>query len=427
MLLTGCGSDSASDKITKKEEFSDAEISSEKTEIRLLNNKLEVDEELKELAKKYEEETGVVVTIESLGGSIDTQSTLKSYYQDGNMPDIFCIEGEQDYPTWEGNLADLSDSEWVSDTDAAYVSNGVVFGFPTTTEAIGLSYNADILRKAGVDPYKITSPKAMKAAFEKLDEKKEELGLRAVVGWFTNASDLSWSTGLHMFASYIDEGLERDDTTYIDLLNNDGGLEDKRLMDWANMIELFNEYSDPDLVSAGTYDQQVSNFAAGKYAFVTQGSWIGTLMVNDYKEAYEGAGSFGVGMAPYAFQDGQDTILTNTPNWWVVYKDGDTEASKAFLEWCADNEGGQQILVERCGFVSPYKSCTFQADDPFAGTIAEYANSEKTSSWHWLSMKEGIELNATGKIFQRFSSGSIASAEDFAAELKKAIEEYYAG
>ena len=78
-------------------------------EFRLVNNKVEIDEGLKKLAAKYEEETGVKVNIESLGGGVDTQATLKGYYQAGNMPDIFVFEGDKDYPTWEGNLADLSD------------------------------------------------------------------------------------------------------------------------------------------------------------------------------------------------------------------------------------------------------------------------------------------------------------------------------
>lgn len=55
--------------------------------------------------------------------------------------------------------------------------------------------------------------------------------------------------------------------------------------------------------------RQIQNFSAGKYAFVTQGSWIGATMVNDDKEQYD-AGNFKVGMIPYAFEEGIDTIQT---------------------------------------------------------------------------------------------------------------------
>ena len=145
--LTACGGAGAG-----AADAADATAPAETPEggIRLVNNKVEVDEGLKKLAKAYEEKTGVPVVIESLGGGIDTQATLKGYYQADNMPDIFVFEGDLQYPTWEGLLADLSDEPWVSDTEAEYVADGKVWGFPTTTEAIGLAYNADILAKAGV-------------------------------------------------------------------------------------------------------------------------------------------------------------------------------------------------------------------------------------------------------------------------------------
>ena len=368
----------------------------------------------------------VAVTIESLGGGVDTQATLKGYYQAGNMPDIFVIEGDKDYPTWEGNLADLSDMEWTKDTENGYAVDGVMYGFPTTTEAIGLAYNKSILDACGVDPASITSPAAMKAAFEAVDAKKDELGLLAVVGYCAEASQLYWSTGQHLFGTYLDEGLARDDSTYMDLMKDGGKLDDARLNDWAQMVALFNEYSDPDLLVSGTYDQQVLNFTSGKYAFVTQGSWIGATMTDvDHKDAYAEAGNFEVGMAPYAFQDGQDTILTNTPNWWAVYKDGNVDEAKAFLEWCAKNDGGQQILVEKCGFVSPYKSCSFVANDPFAKTIVDHTAAGKTSAWHWLSMKDGIGQNATGVVFQDFAAGQYTT-EEFVETLKEVIAGYYA-
>jgi raffinose/stachyose/melibiose transport system substrate-binding protein len=177
---------------------------------------------------------------------------------------------------------------------------------------------------------------------------------------------------------------------------------------------------------SGTYDQQILNFASGKYAFVTQGSWIGATMTSADAEQYAEAGNFECGMIPYAFIEGQDTILTNTPNWWGVYKDGNVDAAKAFLEWCASNDGGQQILVEDCGFVSPYKSCTYVAADPFAQTIIDYQNAGKTSAWHWLKNKAGLDQNATGQIYLDFALGNIPDAETFTTVMEQVIADYYA-
>lgn len=394
--------------------------------LRLINGKIEVDAQLKELAAKYEEETGVKVEIESMGGGVDIQSTIKGYYQAGNMPDMFvCNSG--DFANWEGLLADMSDQAWVSDTDAAWKdADGKVFGFPYTTEAIGLAYNADVLEKAGVDPASLTTPAALQAAFEAVDAKKDELGLTAVVGYCAEPSALYWSTGDHLFGVYIDGGTARDDTTYIDMLNDGGKLDEARFTAFAGMVELFNKYSDPDLLVSGTYDQQVLNFASGKYAFVTQGSWIGATMTNDDKDAYEAAGSFKVGMAPYAFQDGIDTIMTNSPSWWAVYDGDNAQAAKDFLAWCA-GEKGQEVLVKSAGFVSPFKSCTFVADDPFAQTIADYVAAGKTSPWHWMDKKQGIAQNYLGQVFADFANGKIKSTDEFVTSMVQVCQSAYAG
>ncbi len=96
----------------------------------------------------------------------------------------------------------MSDQEWASDTDSAYVdeSQGTM-GFPYTTEAIGLAYNKDILDKAGIDPSTLTGPDAIKEAFETIDSKKDELGLTAVVGYAAEPVNLYWSTGNHLFGT----------------------------------------------------------------------------------------------------------------------------------------------------------------------------------------------------------------------------------
>lgn len=436
LALTACGGGSASEtkasgendkaETSKAEEAQSGDKkSSSGKELRLVNGKIEVDAQLKELAAAYEKETGVKVNIESMGGGIDIQGTLKGYFQADNMPDIFVNGGDTDFKNWEGHLVDMSKEKWVSDTDAAYKDkDGKVVGFPYTTEAIGLAYNADILEKAGIDPKSITGPDSMKKAFETLDSKKDELGLTAVIGYVAEATNLYWSTGNHLFGVYEDGGLKRDDTKYFDLLEQ-GKIEKDRFSKYADMVELFNKYADPALLVSGTYDQQIQNFSAGKYAFVTQGSWIGATMTNDDKEQYEAAGKFKVGMIPYAFEEGIDTIQTNSPSWWAVFDNDNKEEALKFLQWASEDEG-QKILVEKAGFVSPFKSISYVADDPFAQTITDYTKAGKTSAWHWLGNKEGLAQNALGVVYQDFASGNLDKAK-FVDTVEKVVAQYYAG
>ena len=147
-------------------------------------------------------------------------------------------------------------------------------------------------------------------------------------------------------------------------------------------------------------------------------------MTGDDADAYKEAGNFEVGMIPYAFEDGIDTILTNSPSWWSVYKDGNVEAAEDFLQWLTTDEA-QEVLVKEAGFVSPFKSCTIVGDDPFAQTITDYVSSGKTSAWHWLGMKEGLAQNYTGQVFADYASGSLDEA-GFVKTLEQVIQGAYA-
>ena len=391
--------------------------------IRLFNGKIEIAEPLEHAAKAYEEATGKHVEVESLGGGVDLQATLKQYYQAGNMPDIFVFEGAPDLANWTGMVVDMSDQDWAKDTDAGFVSEEGLVGFPYTTEAIGLAYNKSILEKAGVDPASITGPESMKAAFEAIDAKKDELGITAVIGYCANATELYWSTAQHLFGNYLDAGLARDDTTYFDLLMDGGQLDVERFTHFAEMVALFNEYSDPALLVSGNYDMQVSGFAAGKYAFVTQGSWIGSSLTNQYKDLYAAAGNFECGYVPYCFIEGIDTILTNAPSHWAVYKDGNVAEAEEFLNWLAGPDG-QQIMVQEAGCVSPFKSCTVVANDPFAGPVSEYAAAGKTSAWHWMGQPSNLAQDVTGAIFQDFAMG-LEDVQSFTEAMTDVIADFF--
>ncbi|SFG34511.1 ABC transporter substrate-binding protein [Oribacterium sp. WCC10] len=393
------------------------------TTIKLFNGKAEVEAQIRQLAEKYKAETGVTVEVESAQSGVDVQATLKAYYLSDKMPDIFVCESSS-FANWGGLLADMSDQDWTKDTKSALTdpTYGVI-GFPYATEAIGLVYNADILKRAGIDASTLTSPELVRKAFEKLEQQKGSLGLTAVVGYCAEDQNLSWSTGNHIFGNYIDAGLDRADTTYIDMINNEHAVDHDRMLKFAAFVGLLQQYSDPDLVLTGTYEDQVKNFASGRYAFVTQGSWIGAVLTGDDAAEYASAGNFEIGMMPYVFDEGIDTILANPPSWWAVMKEGNVEASKAFLEWCAE-DSGQKILVEEAGFVSPFTSCRYVASDPFAKVLSDYIAAGKTSNWHWMDMKEGIAANALGREFNRYAAGQM-DADGFTTAIGVAIKDYY--
>ncbi|MBR4706956.1 MAG: ABC transporter substrate-binding protein [Pseudobutyrivibrio sp.] len=392
----------------------DAAATASGSSVTLLNGKPEIDAQLQDLAKLYNEETGNTLVVQTIGGDTNASDELKKMYQAGNMPDMFVIEANQ-AATWEGKLADLAGSAWTDKTEFELVNDSMgTIGFPYTVEATALGYNADVLKAAGVDPASLTSPEAYKTAFETLDSKKDELGIKAVLGWCAEPANLGWSSGTHVFGQYLDAGLKADDTKYIDLLNDGGKIDEDRMLSFAKFVGMMNEYSDPDLLIDGTYDEQVAGFKAGEYAFITQGNWCVTSP-DDV--------SFECGFAPYAFEDGIDTIIAGPPSYWVAYADGNVEGSKAFFEWCA-GDSAQNILVNQAGLVSPFSDCQYEAVNPFYKSMKSYIDAGKFSGWHTMLKKDGLQ-NETCQVFADYAQGKL-DAEGFVSTIKSVIENYYA-
>ena len=391
-----------------------------KDAIRIVNGKIEIDEALKAYAKLYQEKTGQEVVIESMGGGVDINGALKGYLASGNMPDIFVFGGEGDYQTWKDHMVDLEGEKWAADTDFGFKDeNGKTVGFPYAVEGYGITYNKDILDKADIDPKTLTNAAAYKEAFETIDRMKEELGLVAVCSVAAESGQMYWSTGNHIFGWYLSAGLDRNDHSLINQLKA-GELAEERLGEFAAFFELLCQYSDPNTLISGTYDDQLAQWAQGKTAFITQGNWI------DPSLSTYGV-TFDCGIAPLAFMS-QDTIgvLADCPSWWAVYREGkNIDGAKAFLNELALSEDGQKCLVTECGAISPYKSCTIEPELPLARCLKGFVDAGNTYSWQWTKMPEGIAMNATGLVFSLYAKGEI-SKEQFVTMFKTAVADYVA-
>lgn len=407
-VLTGCGGGSGSADETGTQTETQTETAESGTQeasgnaIRLINGKIEIDSQLKALATKYQEETGQEIIIESLGGGVDIQGTLKGYYQAGNMPDMFVIGGWGDYRNWEGMCADLGDCTFAANTDFAFKdSEGMIVGFPYAIEGYGITYNADVLEAAGIDPSTLTSYSAYEEALQKIDGMKEELGLTAVCSVAAEAGQMYWSTGNHLFGYYLSAGLERGDTKYYDMLM-EGKIDNERMTQFGKFFDLLCEYSDQQTLISGTYDDQLALWAQGKTAFITQGNWIDASLA-DYNV------TFNCGIAPYAFLEEQMTgVLADSPSWWGVYADSpNVDGCKAFLDWLAETEEGQKGLIVECGMVSPYNNASLAPEYPLSTSLSAYISAGDTYAWDWSNMPEGIAMNYTGYVFESFAKDEI--------------------
>lgn len=400
--LAGCGSSSSSTGAT------DNSSSAGKT-VKVFQLKVEINDALQELAKKYEEETGVKVEITSVGGGADYGAALKAEFQKGTEPDIFMIAGKNDYETWKHKIDDLSSEKWVPNAVKGTLDivtiDGKVYGMPAATEGYGLMYNKDILDKAGIDPSTLTSFSKLKEAVEKLDSKKAELGIDNVFSYSTKEN---WVAGNHTFNIPFTtqekpyEFLDQYIAGKADIVNN------KEFKDWTNLVELICKYGGGAKLETIDYSTQVGNFALGKTAFIQQGNWIASDL--------ESLGTdFKMGFIPMAINDEDaaynKSIPVGVPMYWVVNKDSKVNKEcRDFLNWMVTSKVGQESLINDMKMIPAFTNFDIKSDDQLNASIEEYNKAGNTLPWVFSNYPDGFAMNNLGPQFSKFVKTDMGDA-----------------
>lgn len=389
--LAGCSSGGTSKKSDKV--------------VKVFQLKVEINDALLDMAKKYEEETGVKVEITSVGGGADYGAALKAEFQKGTEPDIFMIQGVGDLGVWQHKVDDLSKEAWVSNavkgTLDTVTKDGAIYGMPAATEGYGLIYNKSILDKAGVDPSTIDTFDKLKAAFETIDGKKADLGLDNVLSYTTKET---WVTGNHTFnmALATQENPQQFMKDFVggkaDIVNN------KIFKDWSNLVELLCTNSGGAALDTIDYSNQVGNFALGKTAFLHQGNWVaGDLAKLDI--------DFEMGFVPLAINNDtkvSGSIPVGVPMYWTVNKDSKANAeAKEFLNWMVSSETGQKSLVNDMKMIPAFTNFKVETTDTLAKSITEFNKAEKTLPWTFTNLPDGFSMEKVGPIFSKFAKGEI--------------------
>lgn len=381
----------------------------------IYQNKVEIGEQLTAFATLYEKETGVKVTVKTSGGDSPYAENLKAEFQSDRQPDIFVIEGLGGYKTWESKLATYEGDEWINLTDLEFTVGGKVYGFPVAVEAWGMAYNVDLLTKAGVDPATLTSQEGYRAAFEKIDGMKEELGIKSVVA-MAAGPDMRWVTGLHNFNGYLSAGLEYGDTTVLDKLNN-GEADIPRLTEYADWVDLLFQYADKSVLLTGNYDAQVGQFGTGEAVFVHQGNWIDPWLASN-------GITFPMAYAPHASVKGEfDGIFIGAPSFYVINKDStNQDAAKAFLNYMATSDAGHNYMVKEAKMVPAFTNVKLKPDGPLSANVTEWLAKGTAYTWLQNDMPDGFGMGTIGPLYESFAKGDMTKAQ-FINQLATKISE----
>ncbi len=368
---------------------------------------------MEEMAEAYSEETGVNVEVYF---SSDTVSAHMATRYASDEPYVLSMVDAKDiYSLAPEHGLDLSDQDWVEDTNYAITVDGEVLGFPVSIEARGLIYNATAIES-------ITGEEFNPEDYQTLDE-FEDLLEELVAGGFeapTGVLKEDWSLGAHYLAQIYEE---RDDTTSFLEGLNDGSVnmaDDEKfneLMDTFDVLMEYN-YAKDSAISA---EREVSsqNLAEGTIAFMFGGNWDWSI-INQY-DYTDGLGMMPV---PQNTDDGSNTKLVGGGSKYFFIDSSDSitdeqrEAALDFLDWLVYDEDGQDFIVNTCSMVSPFTNNTLEPADPLSTSVKEYADAELLiANYDYLPDDHYTTLGAK---FQQYLAGEMTRTE-----WAEAIDEYW--
>lgn len=374
-------------------------------DIKLFHNKVEISEALTNYANAYSASHDFKVNIVSAGGSVDYETALKAEFAN-EMPDIFAITGPSMYETFKDYIADQSSEEWAKYTTNAYNgANGEVVGFPVSIEGYGLAYNADILSKAGIDPATLTNINTFRAAVEKLDSMKSELGLDAVVSMVSSsATGMTWVTAEQNLNVYLSAGLPYGDTTYIDMFLQ-GKVDPERFHAYCQYVDLLFQYADQNILVTGTQDMQLTSFISGKTAFYHQGNWM------DPSIAAVGA-KFPMGYIPFSFlEEDMKGIMISAPSWYVINKQSAhyDECAKFLNDMVTTAEGQKYIMVD-AAMIPAFTNVEGTIASPLSAAVMQWNRDGQNYAWQQYKMPSGFPKGTLAPIYELLASKAIDAA-----------------
>jgi raffinose/stachyose/melibiose transport system substrate-binding protein len=382
----------------------------------IFQNKVEIDSVLRAYATAWGEANDVNVEVKTCGGDTCAYGTqILAEFQANKQPDIFVIEGMGGYEIYRDKILEFSNDAWINDTDLEFKVDGKVYGFPVAVEGWGMAYNKEILEAAGVDieALKVVSQADYEAVFEQIQAyyNDNDMSDYIVVSMAAGAG-MHWVTGLHNFNGYLSAGLDYSDNSVITRLNN-GVVDTARLAQLADWVELLFRFSGQQILTSGTYDDQVGTFANGKAAFVHQGNWTDSSYANS---------TFEMGYLPHAtMTTGNDSIFIGAPSYYVINIDSEvSDTAKAFLNDLASSQAGHDYMVNKANMVPAFNSVTLQPSTPLSAAVMEWNQAGKAYAWWQNDMPSDFGMGTLGPIYELFAKGEITK-EQFINQINSSI------
>ena len=400
LLLAGCGGSSGGEEAP----------SGSTNGITIFNSKMEIQDQLLQMAEKYEAETGVHVEVYY---SSDTVSAhMATRYASNNPYTLSMVDAKDIYSLAEEHAIPLDDEEWVKDTGYAISIGGHVYGFPVCVEARGIIYNADAIEKITGKEFKPEDYKTCKA-FKGLIKDLKKGGMKSPTGVMKE----DWSLGAHYLAQVYEEQ-DDPDAFLMDLSAGKVKLMENEkfnsLMDTFDVL-MENNYAKASAISA---EREISEkkLAEGEIAFMFGGNWDWSQINQfDYTE------NMGMMPVPQDLDDGMNEMLVGGGSkYFFIDNSSNTseeqrQQAKDFLNWLIYNENGQSFLVNDCALVPAFSNIELPISDPLGASVSKYTNDGMLiPNYNYMPDDHYAIL---GAMFQKYLAG-ISDREGFAKDVE---------
>lgn len=360
-----------------------------------LNNKPEIAESMKALAKEYTEETGVAFNVQTAASGTYQQS-LKSELSKNQPPTLFQVLGQVGLDTWKDYAGDMSDTEiykQLNDPKLALKSDddSEVLAVPVVTETYGIIYRKDLLQKyfdmsgASVTSVEeIDNFNTLKTVAEEIQGNKDALGLKGAFASMGFDPSTMWRWSIHLANIPLANEFEKDSIT-----KQPATIHGTYLKQFKNISDLYiqNTTVKATELSGKTMDDALSDINSGEAVFFQNGSWAWPDLVSGGLEAEQ------VGVLPiYTGVPDEENqgIATGSETFWCVNKQASEESQKAtkdFLKWLITSDKGRETWSKTMGFTTPFKTFTgeYATDNPIVQAANDYNEAGKQNvPWAFL-------------------------------------------
>lgn len=339
------------------------------TAITIFNSKSEIQDQFVQMAEKYSAEKGVDVEVYYSNDTVAAH--LATRYSANDPYTLSMVDAKDIYSLGPEHAIDLSDQEWVQNTDYAISVDGKVMGFPVCIEARGLMYNATAIEAITGEEFK-PEDYATVDAFQGLLDKLVAGGMETPTGIMKE----DWSLAGHFLSETYEE--QPDVEAFItqlhegtaDLINNE---KFNAKMDYFDTMMKYNFAAGSAIATEREVAEQ--KLAEGEIAFMFGGNWDWSML-----SAYDYSEKMGMMAVPQNTSDGTNAKMEGGGSkYFFIDSSEDTseeqrQAAKDFLNWLVLDEEGNKFLTEECNLVPAYSNISAEALDPLSTSVKAFAD-----------------------------------------------------